>query len=606
MRPVLKRLCNVPTGETWARGTTFAPNFGPKTASGTAKMQMQVGQFANGSLLVMGGARASAADTIEHDVFARSEDGGRTFSAPWVDRRLPTATESDLLVASNDTIFVSHDFSLSPVHGANRRNLTISVSQDGTKSWRHVPLLPDHGQEGFSGGSCMAAMPHALGVAYERGSKRFDGDGIWYVRVPHAVLLKSDDDAASPWTAECAAARTALGKSQAFALQAAAVDAVATAVLARASAECRSTATACDYNGTAASCRNEYFFGGRNATMCFHQTIAEWKPYAQLLRAMEAAGNATLGGTGGESLWQNRAVASVDPARPELAALQILGLARPTYAPEACLDVDDLFTLTKDLNAECRQNASNVYCNVGIQRYPDPSVAHKSDDVIGASSRVPYGVPRSRQSTRAQDISEAVGIQGRTSEGHLARADSKPLSVLDFGALGDGNGNGGGTDNTKALQDAIDAAQAQGRSLFVPAGRFMVNSTLVVGCSEAAATCPGCPAPRGCGAGAKRLHPLHLFGEGQFSSVIATVQPLHAVIEFAAAPSVQANAGGTDNHQITDMTVDGGGLNACVNDPPCGQANFSIYASSITRSTFARLNLVNTKVACLSLAYGWM
>ena len=59
------------------------------------------------------------------------------FPAPWVDRRLPTATESDLLVASNDTIFVSHDFSLSSLHGANRRNLTISVSQDGTKSWRH-------------------------------------------------------------------------------------------------------------------------------------------------------------------------------------------------------------------------------------------------------------------------------------------------------------------------------------------------------------------------------------------------------------------------------------------------------------------------------------
>ena len=233
-------------------------------------------------------------------------------------------------------------------------------------------------------------------------------------------------------------------------------------------------------------------------------------------------------------------------------------------------------------------------------------LAATSDDTIGASSRVPYGAPRFRQSSRAQGISEALGIQGRTSEGHLARADSKPLSVLDFGALGDGDGNGGGTDNTKALQDAIDAAQAQGRSLFVPAGRFMVNSTLVVGCSEAAATCPGCPAPRGCGAGAKRLHPLHLFGEGQFSSVIATVQPLHAVIEFAAAPSVQANAGGTDNHHITDMTVDGGGLNACVNDPPCGQANFSIYAASITRSTFARLNLVNAKVACLSLAYGWI
>lgn len=200
-------------------------------------------------------------------------------------------------------------------------------------------------------------------------------------------------------------------------------------------------------------------------------------------------------------------------------------------------------------------------------------------------------------------------LQPRRADYHplsLRRAytgDTKPLNVLDFGAVGDGDGEGGGTDNHKALQAAIDAAQMQGRSLYVPSGRFMVNSTLVVGCSDMPATCPGCPQPKGCGAAARALHPLHFFGEGQYSSVIATVHPLHAVIEFAAG---QADAGGTANHHITDMTVDGGGLNACVHRPPCGQANFSIFASAITKSTFARLNLVNTKIACLSLAYGWI
>jgi hypothetical protein len=184
-----------------------------------------------------------------------------------------------------------------------------------------------------------------------------------------------------------------------------------------------------------------------------------------------------------------------------------------------------------------------------------------------------------------------------------------PLDVLNFGALGDGDGNGGGTDNHKALQAAIDAAQTQGRSLFVPAGRYMVNMSLVVGCSEVAATCPNCPdksKPVGCSAGAKRLHPLQLYGEGQYLSIIATVQNIHAVIEFAAAPAGSATAGGTANHMIADLQVDGGGLNACVQDPPCGQANHSIYARAITRTTFARLNLVNTRVACLSIAYGWI
>jgi hypothetical protein len=58
---------------------------------------------------------------------------------------------------------------------------------------------------------------------------------------------------------------------------------------------------------------------------------------------------------------------------------------------------------------------------------------------------------------------------------------------------------------------------------------------------------------------------------------------------------------------ITDLQVDGGGLNACVHDPPCGQANYSTYAArAITRTTFARLTLVNTRVACLSIAFDWI
>jgi hypothetical protein len=244
------------------------------------------------------------------------------------------------------------------------------------RTW--TSILPVKTDDVFTASaSSGGGAPHHY--AYERGgSKGLDGDRIWYVAVPYGLLKSDDDDSALPRTAECSAARAVLAKSQAFALQAAAVDAVATAVLARASAECAAAATPCNYNGTAASCRDEYFFDGRNATMCFHQTISEWKPYAQLLRSMEAAGNATLGDPGGENLWENRAVASVDPARPQLAALRILGLARPIYTPEACLDVDDLYELTNSLNSACRQNASNVYCNVGVQRYPDPSAIHTS------------------------------------------------------------------------------------------------------------------------------------------------------------------------------------------------------------------------------------
>ena len=225
------------------------------------------------------------------------------------------------------------------------------------------------------------------------------------------------------------------------------------------------------------------------------------------------------------------------------------------------------------------------------------------------------------------------------------QGNTSALSVLDFGAVGDGDGNGGGTDNAAALQAAIDAAQVQGRALFIPVGRFMVNSTLVVGCSEIAITCPSCPPVKGCAAHGPPLEPLRMFGEDRFFSIIATIQPLHAVIEFASAPPGAANAGGTSNHELSEFTVDGGGLNghfgtvvllhspptsgdfnrdrewvsallqytgmpglnACVKRPAgCAQANFSIYARSITKSTFRSLNVINTKIACMSLAYGWI
>jgi hypothetical protein len=65
-----------------------------------------------------------------------------------------------------------------------------------------------------------------------------------------------------------------------------------------------------------------------------------------------------------------------------------------------------------------------------------------------------------------------------------------PLNaVADFGAVPDGKivdnatGQMGGTDNSVQLQKAINAAQQQGRSLFLPEGRYMVNSTLLVGCA---------------------------------------------------------------------------------------------------------------------------
>lgn len=53
------------------------------------------------------------------------------------------------------------------------------------------------------------------------------------------------------------------------------------------------------------------------------------------------------------------------------------------------------------------------------------------------------------------------------------------VSVLDFGAVGDSNGTtGNGTDDTAAIQAAVDYANANGRSVFIPSGIYRVTAPI--------------------------------------------------------------------------------------------------------------------------------
>lgn len=53
------------------------------------------------------------------------------------------------------------------------------------------------------------------------------------------------------------------------------------------------------------------------------------------------------------------------------------------------------------------------------------------------------------------------------------------ISILDFGAVGDGVGDEG-TDNSEAIQDAIDAAVSSGAEVYAPAGQFNFSTTLEI------------------------------------------------------------------------------------------------------------------------------
>ena len=199
-------------------------------------------------------------------------------------------------------------------------------------------------------------------------------------------------------------------------------------------------------------------------------------------------------------------------------------------------------------------------------------------------------------------------------------------AVRDFGAVPDGRvvdattGQVGGTDNSAALQHAINAAQLQGRSLFLPEGRYMVNSTLRVGCATPATSCPGCMPTGDAGAcvepnataGKWGLHPLILAGAGRALTTIAAQRDMHAILQFTGPPGGGTIGKSSILHDVKDLAFDAGGANACphcachcVGSPchsECPAANISIFARSITRSYFTRINFYNAPLAGMSLA----
>ena len=207
----------------------------------------------------------------------------------------------------------------------------------------------------------------------------------------------------------------------------------------------------------------------------------------------------------------------------------------------------------------------------------------------------------------------------RTSHATPAGHGAHLNAVLDFGAVPDGvcanmSTSCTGTDNSRALQAAINAAQRDGRALYLPSGRYMVSRTLTVGCATPATTCPGCKPTGDAGGcvepnateGVWGLHPLIMTGAGRSLTTIATVENIHAILEFNGPADGGTLGKSSILHDLRDLAFDAGGGNSCPNSRACGQANFSIYASSITRSDFTRLNFYNARVAAVSLAYGWI
>ena len=166
---------------------------------------------------------------------------------------------------------------------------------------------------------------------------------------------------AAAWTPTCARARGTLSNATTFSRAEAAIAADAINVYTEAAQRCDAAAKPC---GT-----NPWRFPA-SAACCEHNAMPQWVPLAAAVRALEAAGNATLARAGlrkGVNLWTDATRA------PDNMTLRAITLARPLYMPSACMGTGDLMSLVRELNAACaKAHPAAVYCNIGVQVYPDP------------------------------------------------------------------------------------------------------------------------------------------------------------------------------------------------------------------------------------------
>eukprot|EP00039_Didymoeca_costata_P003130 m.65341 g.65341 ORF g.65341 m.65341 type:complete len:564 (+) comp11727_c0_seq2:75-1766(+) len=158
------------------------------------------------------------------------------------------------------------------------------------------------------------------------------------------------------------------------------------------------------------------------------------------------------------------------------------------------------------------------------------------------------------------------------------RASSFGLNVRDFGAIGDGK-----TDDSAAIQRAVDASQGQGRALMVPAGTYLVNKSIVVACSETE-----------CAVHAN--YSLRLVGEGQHIATIMAGQAMDCVLCFVADTDNKTHTLHTTTaHEVFDIGIHGNSL-----------ASYGIYAPAITRSQFEGVKIQENTIAGMYLGYGWI
>jgi hypothetical protein len=229
------------------------------------------------------------------------------------------------------------------------------------------------------------------------------------------------------------------------------------------------------------------------------------------------------------------------------------------------------------------------------------------DDAAGAA--VAAARRNRRRKAHSDSLRDASGFTRRLrpSSEHSGKASlllgaqvGGVLNARDFGATGDGV-----TDDAPALQKAIDAAQLSRRKLALPAGVYLVNSTLKVHYNggPAAVQWHNCSFPFDDNLGGPEYCPaaLHLVGDGGWG--LETIIKAGAILADGAlidvgygpaGPSVP-RGGPSQGHEFHDFMLDA-----------AGKAWHGLRAYAIIRSLVSGLRVEGAIDVGVELGYGFI
>ncbi|GAA3404222.1 glycosyl hydrolase family 28-related protein [Paenibacillus hodogayensis] len=149
------------------------------------------------------------------------------------------------------------------------------------------------------------------------------------------------------------------------------------------------------------------------------------------------------------------------------------------------------------------------------------------------------------------------------------RLYSGALNAKWFGAKGDGV-----SDDTAALQKAVDIAQDRGDTLYLPTADYMISAPIVIGASKRS---------------------IRIVGDGYHKgswirahSSITPAAPLKAAFLFDDSKVAE-------RFEFSDIVIQG----------ETGKFEYGIYTKKISHSLFRRIRVVQTKVAAIGIGYGW-